>query len=510
MPEVTQRIFLTGATGGMGSAGMRELLSEPAPGQELVILARPTDLDRQVLAEFDGAAGLTVEWGDLRSYDDVLRCVRGADIVLHVGALVSPEADYHPQLAMDVNYGSTMNILAAIEACGQRDSTRLVYIGTVAATGDRMPPIHWGRVGDPLKPSVHDYYAVSKIAAERAVIESGLARWVSLRQTGIMSKKMSEIDDPIMFHNPFDNVLEYVSDRDSGRLLRRICRPLPDEFWNHVYNIGGGPTCRTSTWQMYRELYGTLGINRLEHCLDSRWYATRNFHGQYYLDSDRLEDYLRFRGDSMQYYYDHYLAGIGALPRITRVLCRLPGGQRLLGGVIRRRLLRTARCAHGTVRFIEAGMEPEIDAYWGSRQAWEAIAPLDRLKHFDDWDAVVPIDHGYDESKPEAELCLDDVRGAAGFRGGECLAPSMTQGDWRTRLPFRCAFGHGFEATPRLVLEGGHWCDTCERTSWNYHERAERDPFFAQVWRPLHPADEPARSYLKDVDEAGVVFGPVR
>ena len=44
-----------------------------------------------------------------------------------------------------------------------------------------MPPIHWGRVGDPIKPSMFDYYAVSKVAAERYVIESGLKYWVSLR-----------------------------------------------------------------------------------------------------------------------------------------------------------------------------------------------------------------------------------------------------------------------------------------------------------------------------------------
>ena len=44
--------------------------------------------------------------------------------------------------------------------------------GTVAATGDRMPPIHWGRIGDPLKPSIYDFYAVTKIAGERAVLES--------------------------------------------------------------------------------------------------------------------------------------------------------------------------------------------------------------------------------------------------------------------------------------------------------------------------------------------------
>jgi len=27
--------------------------------------------------------------------------------------------------------------------------------------------------------------------------------------------------------------------------------------------------------------------------------------------------------------------------------------------------------------------------------------------------------------------------------------------DWRQKLKFKCAFGHGFEASPRLILEGG-------------------------------------------------------
>lgn len=77
--------------------------------------------------------------------------------------------------------------------------------------GDRMPPVHWGRVGDPIKPSMFDYYAVSKVVAERLVIESSLKYWVSLRQTGIIGRAMAEIEDAIMFHNCFDNVLEYCS-----------------------------------------------------------------------------------------------------------------------------------------------------------------------------------------------------------------------------------------------------------------------------------------------------------
>ena len=95
------------------------------------------------------------------------------------------------------------------------------------------------------------------------------------------------------------------------------------------------------------------------------------------------------------------------------------------------------------------------------------------------------------------------MKGVAEFRGGKCLSDIMKKGDWKGKLRFRCAFGHEFDASPRLVLEGGHWCPDCERKSWNYGQRAKVDPFFAQVWNPLHGPDE-LREYPKTVTELDV------
>lgn len=120
------------------------------------------------------------------------------------------------------------------------------------------------------------------------------------------------------------------------------------------------------------------------------------------------------------------------------------------------------------------------------------------MQHFTDWDAVVPINHGYDETKPESELDIADMQKAVEFLGGRLLSTEMNKGDWSGKLEFQCAFGHKFTASPRLVLEGGHWCDECERRSWNYGNRAKVDPFFAQVWDPLHDPDE-LREYPKEV-----------
>lgn len=503
-----QRVFFSGATGGMGMECLKQMLKDTEK-QEIVILARDSEKNHKILEPYRDTEGLTILWGDLTNYEDAKACVTGCDLVLHVAAFVSPQADYYPKQAMKINYGSTVNLIKAIYELGQEERTRFVYVGTVAETGDRMPPIHWGRVGDPIKPSMFDYYAVSKVAAERYVIESGLKYWVSLRQTGIIGPAMAKIRDAIQFHNCMDNVLEYVSDRDSGRMMKHLCAymadgSLPNEFWGHIYNIGGGESCRVDTYTMYQIMYGEMGFTSLDPVIDPKMYATRNFHGQYYLDSDKLEDYLHFRSDSMQYFYDAYLAEVGAAKGAAKVICKLPGGQRLMGSIIQSTFKKDMMSEHGTMHFIKDNIEDHIDAYWGSKAAWEAIpGKVSEMEHFTDWDKVIPIDHGYDETKPESTLNLDDMKGAAEFRGGKCLSGEMRTGDWTGKLTFHCAFGHEFKASPRLILEGGHWCPECERKSWNYGNRAKVDPFFAQVWKPLHEPDE-LREYPKIVSEIDV------
>jgi len=489
-----QRIFLTGATGAMGFPSMKALL-EDKDEIELVILVRPSKENKKKLKPFFGVKGLTIVWGDLTNYDHIKTCVKDADIVLHLGALVSPKADYYPELCMQINFGSTENIVRAIKEHQQSERTRLVYIGTVAETGDRMPPIHWGRIGDPVNASFFDYYAVSKIAAERHVIESGLPYWVSLRQTGIIGPVMAATEDPIMFHNCLDNVLEFASDRDSAILLRNLCRKerekiLGNNFWGHIFNIGGGQSCRASMYEIFIEVFGAIGITNLSHVLDSKWFATKNFHGYYYLDSDKLNDILQFRNDGMDYFYKAYLNNLGILATAAKALTALPGGQKMMGGIIKNRFGKLARKENGTLYFLEKNMEGRINAHWGSREAWQNIPPMNEFKHFTDWNTVIPISHGYDENKPESELKLTDIQEAAKFRGGKCLAGDMETGNWTNKLKFGCAFNHEFEASPRIVLEGGHWCPVCDRESWNHHERAKLDPFFAQVWYPLHDKSE--------------------
>ncbi len=239
----------------------------------------------------------------------------------------------------------------------------------------------------------------------------------------------------------------------------------------------------------------------MENTYNPKWFATGNFHGQYYLDSDKLNNMLNFRHDGIDYFYDCFEKSYGLWAKICRAFAKISFFQKWIKKYVYHFFKKLAYQKSGTMPAIEDKDEKTIAMFWSSRDDWQKISEhVHDFPLYQEWQKVVPINHGYDDRKPESELDLQDVQNAARFRGGECLSKEMEKGNWRDKLEFSCAFGHHFKASPRLVLEGGHWCPVCENKSWNYSERAKKDPFFAQVWTPLHHGKEKAFEYLKKVN----------
>jgi hypothetical protein len=476
-----KRVFLTGTTGSMGGSALKHLLKRGTC--DIVTLVRPSEKNKETMKAYDREPGLEIVWGDLTCYEDVLKCVTGSDMVLHPAAFIAPAADHDPETAWKINVGSAEHIVKAIKAQSDPDAIKLVNIGTVAETGDRLPPIHVGRTGDPLKPSVFDMYACSKIAAERVVAESGLRHWASCRQTYIATTKV--IQDPIMFHQPINTCIELCTEHDAGLMLANACDDdLPDAFWRRFYNIGGGPACRVVFYGYMRRTLEMFGIDS-RRIMERNWFALRNFHCHWFEDSGVLNEFLSYQTESLE---DHLRHIEETIPAEQRGVSREDAYEGIKKGAMEPLASATP---DSTMYWINNDMQMRITAFFKSKDAWARIP---------DWDQDMPedphkvqsvrLDHGYDEEKPTEELDLEDMRAAASFRGGNCLTQGMTKGDLFTRLTWKCAFDHEFEATPNTVLKGGHWCPHCAPPGWNYDEEARRNPFFAQVWYPNHDRDE--------------------
>lgn len=465
-----RRIFVTGAAGTWGLATARELAGREGEFQ-VVALVRPAEVRTRAGRELRRLPNVRVVAGDVTDPGVVGPCVAEADVVLHLAAVVSPRADDDPDLAWTVNVGGAETIVRAVRSRPDPGSCAVVMVGSCAEVGDRNPPRHWGRVGDPVRVSEYDEYGQSKVAAERVLVESGLPRWAWLRQTGIFSPGVLRVRDAIMTHVPLDGVMEWVTEEDSARLLAGLAgADVPSEVWGRVHNVGGGREWRLTNWEFLVRTMGAMGVGDPRTHYDRNWFATRNFHGQWYTDSDRLDELVPFRRDTV----DAALARAVAATPSLRMAGVLPAS------VIRRFVVAPlTRQPRGTQSWFASGDEERIRAFYGSREQYAAIGDWSTFTPVEPSREPVLLDHGYDESKDPADWDEVDLKGAAAFRGGRLL--SSTAGSPATPVGWACADGHEFEASPRLILHAGHWCPVCVRRSADYGAQAEANEFLAQV-----------------------------
>ena len=364
-------VFLTGGTGNMGWAGFQELYRK---GKfNIRLLARDSKKNRKLLAPYFSDPSVTIVWGDLTRYEDVLAGVTGSDYVLHVGGMVSPAADYYPEKTLKVNVSAAENVVKAILAQPNASEIKAVYIGSVAQYGDRNPPYHWGGADEPQTPAKYDMYALSKIRSEEIFASAGLAHWVSLRQTGILYPGILSVVNPTAFHVPMGGVLEWATIEDSGRLLAQVCEDwVPEDFWNKTYNISSGEQYRMTNYEFMTRMLGALGLPSPEKVFEPQWFALKNFHGMWYTDADKLDEILHFRSYTP---VDEYFATMKSkLPWFYSLAFLAPAF------AVKMFMKPYAfEKGMGTQWWVDNDQD-KFEAYYGSREAYEAIRSWDDVR----------------------------------------------------------------------------------------------------------------------------------
>lgn len=347
-------------------AGLKELTRFPEK-YSVTVLARDSSRNHKKLKPFQ-SRGVKVIWGDLLDEKKIKEGVENADIVLHVGGMVSPTADFYPEKTLKVNVGSMKLIAEAVKEIEEKDPSRIikvVYIGSVSQYGSKLPPNHWGKVGDELRSAKMDAYAESKILAEKVLIDEGLKKWVSIRQTAILhSGLLNNINNPVVFHTPLSGVLEWITVEDSGRLLERVCRKeVPDNFWGKCYNAGGGERFRLTNLEFERGILKTMGCPPPEKIFETNWFASDNFHGMWFEDSDDLDRILKFRAsDSFEEALDRMKK---TLPFYFRLAPLAPAF------LIKKFMKKVAeRPPLGPLFWIKNNNQERIEASWGSLEKY--------------------------------------------------------------------------------------------------------------------------------------------
>jgi len=153
------KTLITGSTGFLGSAVLRELLDD---GREVKVLIRKGTNT----ANIDGL-DVEIAYGDLRDSESLLSALNGCEILYHVAAYYSLW-DRDQKLIYEINVEGTRKIL---EASQKKGLEKIVYTSTVGCIGlnDDTTPATENTFFN--KNTLSNDYKKSKYQAEQVVLE---------------------------------------------------------------------------------------------------------------------------------------------------------------------------------------------------------------------------------------------------------------------------------------------------------------------------------------------------
>ncbi|MCP5455837.1 MAG: NAD(P)-dependent oxidoreductase [Thermotogae bacterium] len=289
------KILVTGAFGGIGTEVMHEGHKK---GHIMTAFEIDNKGNRKKAETFKNITE-KIFWGDLRNYDDVKKAIYGQDIVIHLGAIVTPFSEKNPKVSDAVNIGGTKNIIDAVKFYGNK--TGLIYTSSMSIMGadySRKPPL---KVTDPL--IVSSNYTRQKIECEK-ILEKEDINYITLRLGAVINTDLAigggsvnQIFDEI-FSMSLNNRIEGIWNIDAAAAIISAAEKLADNSVNRkIFFIGGGSE---NGWQMtvrdlYKGIFGAVGFGLPKDSCFSKdpYYAD-------WLDTEESQKYFNYQNHSFE------------------------------------------------------------------------------------------------------------------------------------------------------------------------------------------------------------------
>lgn len=185
---------------------------------------------------FDGWENTTIHQGDILDQGTLKSALSGADLVYHLAAILPPASEVDRDRTFTINVDGTRVLLDACRA--QPSPPDVIFTSSVHVYGDssgsKKP------IGPEDPPDPDDWYAKSKVAAEKVLFSSDL-NYVNLRISGVVIPAFLDPPDPWAFQE--DQKIELICLKDLAYAMAAL--PGQTAAFGKTLILAGG-----ETWQV--------------------------------------------------------------------------------------------------------------------------------------------------------------------------------------------------------------------------------------------------------------------
>lgn len=283
-----KKVLITGAAGTIGRNVIKYLLSEGK--YEVTALDIKTPRNKKYLNKY--RKRVNVIYGDIMDSALMEALIKEMNFVIHLASSNINMGNLNANLSYEIDFKGTENIVRLIDF--YNPSCHLLYASSASVYG--VQDKEYVTVNTTPNLSLDDVYSSTKLEAEE-IIKKKLKNYSIYRLPVVLC---NPITDNFIFTYSKNDKLEVIADTDAAYMFSRAIDKI-EEVNKKTFNVGGGKNCRTTASELTNEILKHYGLTRKY--LNSRLFFDKNFHSYYFKDSDKLDEILSYRNDSIKSYF---------------------------------------------------------------------------------------------------------------------------------------------------------------------------------------------------------------
>jgi nucleoside-diphosphate-sugar epimerase len=279
-------------TGGAGSFGRMLAGMLKGKGHTLRIF----DLPSCDYGFFDGWDKTTIHAGDIMDPASIKKALKGTDLVYHLAAILPPASEVDRERTFRINVDGTRVLLDACTAMPH--SPDLIFTSSVHVYGDSTAA---GKpIGPEDPPNPADWYAESKVAAEKILFDTAL-NFVNLRISGVVIPAFLDPPEPWAFQE--NQQIEMICLKDLAHAMAAL--PGKTDAFGKTLILAGGKSWQV-TGKEYVERWGEImeipldEMNFMDHPGWFNWYDTKESQRLLEYQNTTLDDFFNELDQAVQ------------------------------------------------------------------------------------------------------------------------------------------------------------------------------------------------------------------